>query len=106
MLITTTSTVAERATVRTLGLVGGEAILGINVIRDLFGSMRDFLGGRVESYEDELRKARDTAIAEMAEQARMMGANAVTGVIIDFEAIGGKGSMILVCASGTAVILE
>jgi len=89
-------------------VVTGEAILGANIFKDLFAGIRDIIGGRSAAYEKELRKARELAFQEMEEQARMMGANAVVGIDIDYETImgGGGGSMLMVSVSGTAVSLK
>jgi uncharacterized protein YbjQ (UPF0145 family) len=84
----------------------GEAILGANIFRDFFASIRDIVGGRSGGYENALREARLIAISEMEQEATQLGANAVIGVDLDYEAVGEKGSMLMVSASGTAVILE
>ena len=76
------------------------------MFRDLFASIRDIVGGRSGSYEEVLREAKDTAMREMKEQAARMGANAVIGIDLDYETIGGNGSMLMVTASGTAVYVE
>ena len=88
------------------GLVSGDAILGANIFRDFFASIRDIVGGRSAAYEAELRKAKDIALGEMREQARHLGANAIVGIDIDYETIGASGSMLMVSASGTAVVVE
>ena|SRR5215208_6369608 len=108
MLIVTTSEIANRPVTRTLGLVSGEAILGANIFRDFFAGIRDIVGGRSAAYEKELRQAKDIALAEMAQQAQEMGANAVVGVDLDYETItvGQGGGMLMVSASGTAVVVE
>ncbi len=106
LLITTTNSVQDRRVERYIGIVSGEAILGINIIKDLFAGVRDVIGGRSGAYEEELRKGKDIAIGEMAEQARLLGANAVIGVNLDFESLGRSGSMLMVSASGTAVVIE
>lgn len=105
MIITTTPTLEGRPIVEYLGLVSGEAILGANIFRDFLAGIRDITGGRSAAYEEELRKAKDIAISEMAQQARELGANAVVGVDLDYETIqvGSRGSMLMVSASGTAV---
>lgn len=103
VLITTTPTVEGRPIETYLGVVSGEAILGANVIKDLFAGISDILGGRSGAYEGELRRARSIALDELAEAATALGANAVVGVDIDYETIGG--SMLMVTASGTAVRL-
>lgn len=106
MIITTTPNVEGKKVVQYLGLVTGEAIIGANFIKDIFASIRDIVGGRAGSYEEGLREAKNIALAEMQDYARKLGANAVIGVDLDFETIGSNGSMLMVSASGTAVILE
>ena len=103
MLITTTSTLEGMKITRYLGLVSGEAILGANIFRDFFAGIRDVVGGRSASYEAELRKAKEIAVREMQEQATALGANAIVGVDLDYETVG-NGSMLMVSASGTAVV--
>jgi len=107
LLVTTTPTVEGRRVERYLGLVTGEAILGANIFRDLFASIRDIVGGRSAAYEKELRRAREIALEEMVAQARARGADAIIGVDIDYETIdiGGGGGMLMVSISGTAVRL-
>ena len=102
MLVTTTATLQDRRIQDYLGVVTGEAILGANVFRDLFASVRDIVGGRSGAYENVLRDARETALAEMSDAARKLGANAVIGVDLDYETVG-NGSMLMVSATGTAV---
>jgi len=106
MLVTTTTLLEGKPIVRYLGLVTGEAILGANIFRDLFAGIRDIVGGRSAAYENELRKAKDLAIQEMVQQATALGANAVVGVDLDYETIGQGGSMLMVSASGTAVLTQ
>lgn len=106
MLITTTNTVEGRQIRDYKGMVNGEAILGANIFKDLFAGIRDIVGGRSGAYESELQNARDIAIGEMVEKARQMGANAVIGVDVDYETVGQNGSMLMVAASGTAVVIE
>lgn len=105
MLITTTPTVEGRRILAYHGVVSGEAILGANIFRDLFASIRDVVGGRSGSYERVLRSGRDTALNEMAEEAQRLGGNAVVGVNLDYGAIGASDSMMMVTATGTAVTL-
>lgn len=107
MIVTTTNTIEGHTVGEYKGIVTGEAILGTNIFRDIFAGIRDIVGGRSASYEKVLREARETALAELQEQARAMGANAVVGVDIDYENIstGSSGSMLMVSASGTAVVL-
>ncbi len=106
MLVTTTNTIDGRRISAYKGLVAGEAILGVNLFRDLFASIRDIVGGRSGAYEKVLNDARETAIAEMADKASALGANAVIGVDIDYETVGQNGSMLMVTAAGTAVVVE
>ena len=103
MLITTTSTLESMKITRYLGLVSGEAILGANIFRDLFAGIRDIVGGRSAAYETELRKAKEIAVKEMQEQATALGANGIVGVDLDYETVG-NGTMLMVSASGTAVV--
>ena len=88
------------------GIVTGEAILGANVFKDLFAGLRDIVGGRSATYEAELHRARDLALTEMQDQARQLGANAVVGVDLDYEVLGANNGMLMVSASGTAVLVE
>lgn len=104
MLLTTTNIVEGKRVTRYFGIVSGETIIGANVFRDIFASIRDIVGGRSGSYEKVLREAKDTALREMQEQAQNMGANAVIGVDLDYETV--NGSMLMVTASGTAVTIE
>jgi uncharacterized protein YbjQ (UPF0145 family) len=106
MIISTTSSLDGKRILEYRGLVSGEAILGANILRDLFAGIRDIVGGRSSAYETELRKAKALAVEEMVEQARQLGANAVIGVDLDYENIGQSGGMLMVCASGTAVVYE
>ena len=106
MLITTTNNIEGKKITKYLGLVSGEAILGANIFKDIFASIRDIVGGRSAAYERELREAKDIAVQEMIDQASALGGNAVIAVDLDYETIGQGGSMLMVSASGTAVILE
>ncbi|HCK24546.1 MAG: heavy metal-binding domain-containing protein [Bacteroides graminisolvens] len=106
MLITTTPTIEGKRITNYYGIVSGETIIGANVFRDLFASIRDIVGGRSGAYEEVLREAKETALREMQDQAARMGANAVIGVDLDYETVGGSGSMLMVTASGTAVYIE
>lgn len=104
MIVTTTHTVEGRPVQQHLGVVTGEAILGANIFRDFFAGVRDIIGGRSGSYEQVLRQARDTALREMQEEAAQRGANAVVGVDLDYETVS-QGTMLMVTASGTAVVI-
>jgi uncharacterized protein YbjQ (UPF0145 family) len=108
LIVTTTHAIEGRRIVAYKALVGGDAILGANMFRDFFAGIRDILGGRSGAYEKVLRKAKEEAINDMTAQARELGANAVVGVDLDYETIQIQdgGSMLMVSASGTAVVLE
>ena len=106
MLITTTNTVEGKRIVKYIGLVTGETIIGANIFKDLFAGIRDIVGGRSSSYEQVLREGKNTAVSEMQQYAASLGANAIIGVDLDYETVGNGGSMLMVTASGTAVVLE
>lgn len=106
MLVTTTPIIEGKRIIHYYGIVSGETIIGANVFRDFLAGIRDFVGGRSGAYEEVLRQAKDTAIKEMEEQAARLGANAVIGVDLDYETVGGSGSMLMVTATGTAVVIE
>jgi uncharacterized protein YbjQ (UPF0145 family) len=106
MLTTTTNTLQGMEISDYKGLVTGEAILGANLFKDLFAGIRDIVGGRSGAYEQELANARHIAISEMQAQAQSMGANAVIGVDLDYETVGQNGSMLMVTATGTAVVVR
>jgi len=104
MLVSTTPLLDGRQVTDYYGLVSGEAILGANIFKDIFASIRDIVGGRSAAYEKELRRAKKIAVEEMCAEAERLGANAVIGVDLDYETIGsGGGNMLMVSASGTAV---
>ena len=105
MLRTTTPTVEGQPIQQYRGVVVGEAIMGANVFRDLFASIRDIVGGRSGAYERELEKAREAAFEELEDKAKALGANAIVGIDLDYEVVGEKGSMLMVSISGTAVVL-
>ena len=105
MLITTTNSVEGRQVTDYLGVVTGEVIVGANIFKDLFACIRDIVGGRSGAYESTLRDARTTALNELKEEARALGADAVIGIDLDYEVLGQGGSMLMVSASGTAVKL-
>jgi uncharacterized protein YbjQ (UPF0145 family) len=105
-MITTTTTAIEGHPVRQyLGIVTGETIIGANIFRDFFAGIRDIVGGRSGSYEKVLGEARETALREMQERAALLGATAVIGVDLDYEVLGAQNGMLMVTASGTAVVL-
>jgi len=106
MLVTTTNTIEGKKIVKYIGLVTGETIIGANIFKDIFASVRDIVGGRSGSYEKVLREAKDIAVSEMQQYAAALGANAIIGVDLDYETVGQGGSMLMVSASGTAVFIE
>ncbi|GAA4417184.1 heavy metal-binding domain-containing protein [Nibrella viscosa] len=106
MLITTTPNIEGKSITKYIGLVNGEAIIGANLVKDFFASVRDVVGGRSGAYEQGLREAKSIAIKEMMDQAQRLGANAIIGVDLDYETIGGNGSMLMVSCNGTAVVVE
>jgi len=106
MILSTTSQLDGKPVVRYLGIVTGEAILGANIFRDLFAGIRDIVGGRSGGYEKELQRARRIALDELQERAAELGANAVIGVDLDYEVLGGGNGMLMVSASGTAVVVD
>jgi uncharacterized protein YbjQ (UPF0145 family) len=105
MLVTTTDTVDGRPVREYLGVVSGDAVIGANVFRDFFASITDILGGRSGAYEKSLREAKEAALADMVREAEKLGADAVVGVDLDYEAVGKDTSMLMVAANGTAVVL-
>ena len=104
MIITTTNTIEGRKITAYKGIVVGEAIMGANVVRDLFASVTDIIGGRSGAYESKLQDARETALRELEQRAAALGANAVVGIDLDYEVVGQ--SMLMVSASGTAVVVD
>ena len=103
---TTTPSVEGKRIIEYKGIVFGEVISGVNFVKDIAASFSNFFGGRSESYEKELIQARENAIEEMEKRAETLGANAVVGVDIDYEVLGADNGMLMVTASGTAVIVE
>ena len=106
MVITTTPTVEGRQITEYHGVVFGEVITGINFVKDFFAGVRNIVGGRSGSYEEELNKARTNAMRELENRAQRLGANAVVGVDIDYEVLGSNNGMLMVTASGTAVTVR
>jgi uncharacterized protein YbjQ (UPF0145 family) len=105
MIVSTTDAIEGRRVTAYLGLVTGEAIVGVNIFRDLFSGIRDIVGGRAGGYQNALRDAREHAIADMTEAAQELGADAVIGVDLDYEVLGEKNGMLMVSINGTAVKL-
>lgn len=106
MITTTTPNIEGHRILEYKGIVSGETIIGANVFKDFFAGIRDIIGGRSGSYEKVLLKGKETAISEMEERASELGANALIGVDLDYETVGEKNSMLMVVASGTAVIID
>ena len=106
MILTTTPSIEGHKITSYLGVITGEAIMGANIMRDLFASITDVIGGRSGAYEEKLQEARQIALHELEERAARLGANAVVGIDLDYEVVGQSGSMLMVSASGTAVRVE
>ncbi len=104
MIVTTTHTIEGKQILEYKGIVTGEAIMGANIVRDIFASITDIVGGRSGSYENKLSNARQIALQEMEQKAQSMGGNAVIGVDIDYEVV--RDGMLMVSASGTAVLIK
>ncbi len=106
MIVTTTSGIEGREIDSYKGIVFGEVITGVNFLKDIGASFRDFFGGRSKGYEEELMRSRKEVINEMMERASSMGADAIVGVKMDYEVLGAENSMLMVTCSGTAVTLK
>jgi uncharacterized protein YbjQ (UPF0145 family) len=106
MIQSTTPSIEGKSITQYHGVVTGEAILGANIFKDIFASIRDIVGGRSAAYEEELQKARTLAFEEMGQQASELGANAIVGIDIDYETVGSQGGMLMVSVSGTAVTVR
>ena len=106
MIVTTTGYIEGKKVEEYKGIVFGEVITGVNILKDFAAGVRNIFGGRSQSYEDELLQAREEALREMEERAAQQGANAVIGVDIDYEVLGDDNGMLMVTASGTAVVVR
>ncbi|MCH3963544.1 MAG: putative heavy metal-binding protein [Clostridium sp.] len=106
MIVTTTNTVEGRRIIEYRGIIFGEVISGVDIVKDIAAGLTNFFGGRSKSYEGELIQAREEALMELQDRATAVGANAVIGVDIDYEVLGQGGNMLMVTASGTAVVIE
>ena len=106
MIVTTTPTIEGKKIVEYKGIVFGEVISGVNMVKDMMAGLTNIFGGRSNTYETELINARQNALREMEERAAQLGANAVVGVDIDYEVLGADNGMLMVTASGTAVRYE
>ncbi len=106
MMITTTSRIEGKQILEYKGIVFGEVIAGVNFVKDFMADIRDFVGGRSSTYEGEVIKVRKQALEEMQQRARQLGANAIVGVDVDYEVLGESGSMLMISASGIAVVTD
>ena len=106
MILTTTTAIEGHNITEYKGIVFGEVVSGVNFLKDFAAGIRNFIGGRSGSYESELITARENALREMEERARRMGANAVVGIDVDYEMLGADNGMMMVSASGTAVVID
>lgn len=106
MILTTTPLIENHSITYYHGVVSSETIIGANIVRDFFAGIRDIVGGRTASYEEVLKEAKDLALKELEEKAQALGANAVIGIDLDYESLGSGNSMLMVCASGTAVTID
>ena len=105
MILTTTPTIEGRPVKQYLGIVTGETIIGANAIKDFMASLTDFFGGRSTTYEQVLIEGKETALREIQDRAAQLGANAIVGIDLDYETVGATGGMLMVTASGTAVLV-
>jgi uncharacterized protein YbjQ (UPF0145 family) len=103
MILTTTPTIEGRPVRTYMGVITSETIIGANIFKDFLGGLRDVFGGRSGTYERVLEEAKDYALKELSQKANAIGADAVIGIDLDYETVGGNGSMLMVSASGTAV---
>lgn len=106
MVITTTPSIEGKSIIEYKGIVFGEVISGVNFVKDFTAGLSNFFGGRSGTYEEELISARNNAIYEMERRAQELGANAVVGVDVDYEVLGANNGMLMVTASGTAVVFS
>lgn len=105
MLLTTTPTIQGKEILEYKGIVFGEVVSGVNIFKDFFSGIRDVIGGRSGTYENELEEARQKALHEMSERAQALGANAIVGIDVDYEVLGERNGMLMVSVSGTAVVI-
>jgi len=105
MITTTTNAIDGKSITEYKGIVFGETIIGANIFKDFLAGIRDIVGGRSGSYEKVVMEARETALLEMQQRAQLQGANAILGVKIDYEVLGASNGMMMVTASGTAVVI-
>ncbi len=103
MITTTTHSIEGKTIEQYLGVISAEVIIGANIFKDILGGLRDIFGGRSGTYEKVMAEAKQNALAELTEKARVLGANAIVGIDLDFETVGSGGTMLMVIATGTAV---
>jgi uncharacterized protein YbjQ (UPF0145 family) len=103
MIVTTTHNIDGRTIQSYLGVISSETIIGANFFKDILGGLRDVFGGRSGTYEKVLEESKQSAMLELIEKGQALGANAIVGIDLDYETVGANGSMLMVCASGTAV---
>lgn len=106
MIVTTTPSVEGHEIKEYKGVVFGEVIAGVNLLKDFGAGLANLFGGRSGGYEEELQNARSTAMAEMEARAVQLGANAIVGVDVDYEVLGSDNGMLMVNVSGTAVVID
>ncbi len=106
MIHTTTPTIEGKRITAYLGVVSADVIIGANIFSDIFAGIRDIVGGRSATYEKKLAEGKKMAMAELEAEAVRLGADAIVGIDLDFETVGGKGSMLMIAVSGTAVKVE
>ncbi len=106
MILTTTPGIEGREILEYRGIVFGEIVAGVDFVKDIAAGFTNFFGGRSGSYENELIEARQSALAELSQRAAAVGANAVVGVDLDYEVLGSGNNMLMVIASGTAVVIR
>ena len=107
MILTSSNTLENKDIIEYKGLVTGEALIGANIYKDLFSGVRDVVGGRTSRYEEEIQKARDLSVNSMIEKAEQLDANAIIGIKISYDNLGGTmGNTILITAYGTAIKFE
>ncbi len=106
MILTTTPSIEGKKILSYKGVITSEAIMGANIVRDFLAGITDIIGGRSGAYEEKLQEARRVCLQELEYRASRLGANAVVGIDLDYEVVGQNGSMLMVSASGTAVVVE